>query len=294
MSQEFGPIDFDCKLYGYFIHFHRDRPEAYAKLKRGYMPNERKCNLDYFSQKYGKGYQSLPELLLGVVPNYKHQWRFQNVTALKTIKTNIEDLKQKVNHSQPLELNSLDPSRKITSSLEQVYTQKCKTPSDINLHLPTLRKYAEKCSHITEFGVRCVVSTWALLAGKPQSLKSYDIKYHPNIEKAKEIAAQNNIDFTFNTHNVLKLEITDTELQFIDTYHTYGQLKSELSLHGYKASKYLIMHDTTIFGRSGADGMNKGLLDAIEEFISENPHWQIIEQINDTIGLTVMQRLHRQ
>lgn len=82
MSQEFGPIDFDCKLYGYFIHFHRDRPEAYAKLKRGYLPYERKYNLDYFSQKYGKGYQSLPELLLEVIPNYKHQWRFKNVTAL--------------------------------------------------------------------------------------------------------------------------------------------------------------------------------------------------------------------
>jgi tetratricopeptide (TPR) repeat protein len=82
MSQEFGPIDFDCKLYGYFIHFHRDRPEAYAKLRRGYMPNECKYNLDYFSQKYGKEYQSLPELLLEAIPNYKHQWRLKNVTAL--------------------------------------------------------------------------------------------------------------------------------------------------------------------------------------------------------------------
>lgn len=321
MSQEFGPIDFDCKLYGYFIHFHRDRPDVYVKLKRGYMPNERKCNLDYFSQKYGKGYQSLPELLLEVIPNYKHQWHFKDLTALfskakgsptkvcapttinrfnatchqsekKIMNLEVEDLKQKVNHSSTVESNSLDPSRKITSSLEQMYMQKCKTPSDINLHLPTLKKYAEKCSHITEFGVRWVVSTWALLSAKPQKLNSYDIRYHPNIEKAKKIAAENNIDFTFNTKNVLHIEITDTDLLFIDTYHTYDQLKEELCLHGNKARKYLIMHDTTIFGRRSADGSNKGLLDAIEEYLSQNPHWKIIEQTSDNVGLTVMQRLN--
>jgi tetratricopeptide (TPR) repeat protein len=282
MSQEFGPIDFDCKLYGYFIHFHRDRPEKYAKLKRGYRPNERKCNLDYFSQKYGKGYQSLPELLLGVIPNYKHQWRFKNVTALFS----------KDKGSPPVESNSLDPSQKITSSLEQMYAQKCKTPSDINLHLPTLKKYAEKCSHVTEFGVRWVVSTWALLAGKPQKLICYDINYHPNIEKAKEIAAENNIHFTFNANNVLDIEIEETELLFIDTYHTYHQLKKELELHACNAKRYIILHDTIIYGRRSADGFNKGLLDAIEAYLRENSNWKIIEQSNDNIGLTVMERIN--
>ncbi|MGD9307316.1 MAG: hypothetical protein PVF79_23845, partial [Desulfobacterales bacterium] len=82
MSQTFGPIDFNCRLHGYFIHYHRDQPEVYAKLKRGYPPEERKCNLEYFSQKYRKGYQSLPELLLEAIPNYKHRWRFKNVSAL--------------------------------------------------------------------------------------------------------------------------------------------------------------------------------------------------------------------
>ncbi len=82
MSQTFGPIDFNCRLHGYFIHYHRDRPQEYAKLKRGYTPKERQCNLDYFSHKYGKGYQALPELLLEAVPNYKHQWRFKDVSAL--------------------------------------------------------------------------------------------------------------------------------------------------------------------------------------------------------------------
>ena len=107
---------------------------------------------------------------------------------------------------------------------------------------------------------------------------------------AQNWASENDIDFTFNTKNVLHLDITGTDLLFIDTYHTYDQLKEELRLHGNKASKYLIMHDTTIFGRKSADGSNKGLIDALEEYLGQNPHWKIIEQTNDKIGLTVLQR----
>jgi hypothetical protein len=198
---------------------------------------------------------------------------------------------QKTNRIAAAPMNSGAQAGMTTSALETIYAQKCKRPSDINQHLPILRKYAEQCSHITEFGVRGVVSTWALLAGKPHTLNSYDIRYHPNVEKAKKIAAENDIEFTFTTKNVLHVEIADTDLLFIDTYHTYGQLKAELRLHGNKARKFLIMHDTTIFGRKGADGSDKGLLDAIEEFISQNPQWKIVEQADDNIGLTVLQRL---
>jgi len=60
-------------------------------------------------------------------------------------------------------------------NLENFYIEKCNTPSDINEHLPTLKKYAEECSHITEMGVRWVVSTYGLLMGKPKKMISYDI-----------------------------------------------------------------------------------------------------------------------
>ena len=59
--------------------------------------------------------------------------------------------------------------------LQQTYDELCARPSDINEHLPTLKKYAKECEHITEMGVRWVVSTYALLMGKPKKLISYDI-----------------------------------------------------------------------------------------------------------------------
>ncbi len=55
------------------------------------------------------------------------------------------------------------------------YNHLCSEPSDINEHLPVIKKYAEMCDSITEMGVRYVVSTWALLSGSPKSITCYDI-----------------------------------------------------------------------------------------------------------------------
>ena len=60
-------------------------------------------------------------------------------------------------------------------SLLELYDQKCSEKSDINENLPTLKRYAEECDHVTEMGVRTIVSTYALLMGKPKKMVSYDI-----------------------------------------------------------------------------------------------------------------------
>ena len=54
------------------------------------------------------------------------------------------------------------------SNLEKIYQYKCSSPSDINEHLPTLLRYSQMCDHVTEFGVREPVSTYALMYGKPK------------------------------------------------------------------------------------------------------------------------------
>jgi len=89
-------------------------------------------------------------------------------------------------------------------NLQQIYERLCTTSSDINEHLPTLKKYAEECETVTEMGVRVIVSTYALMMGKPKKLISIDIK-HPDVitntigvlDYAKQMAIDNNIDFTF-------------------------------------------------------------------------------------------------
>jgi hypothetical protein len=176
--------------------------------------------------------------------------------------------------------------------LEQLYNEKCSIPSDINEHLPTLKKYADECEHITEMGVRWVVSTYALLMGKPKKMISYDIN-GINWEFIREMV-KDDTDFTFQVANTLELEIEETDLLFIDTLHNYNQLKGELDIHGNKARKYLVFHDTTSFewlGESYEDKMGeKGIWYAIEEFLETNPHWVLHERFTNNNGLTILKR----
>lgn len=178
------------------------------------------------------------------------------------------------------------------NTLEQIYNEKCNTPSDINEHLPTLKKYAEECEHITEMGVRWVVSTYALLMGKPKKMISYDINsIHWDV--IRDMVKQDT-DFKFQVADTTTLEIEETDLLFIDTLHNYNQLKSELKLHGNKTKKYIIFHDTTTFEWIGESYVGKvdeiGLWPAIEEFLEENLHWELFKRYYNNNGLTILKR----
>lgn len=179
--------------------------------------------------------------------------------------------------------------------------------SDINEHLPTLRDLAKECEHVTEMGVRDVVSTWAFLLGlannskKKKVLRSYDIHKSVNIDLALNEAKANNIDMTFTEVDVLKTEIEETDLLFIDTLHTYTQLKNELKLHASKAKKYIVFHDIVTYGRKPEPASwqtpeimknyvqnDKGILFAIEEFLKENFEWDIKAVYENNNGLLVL------
>ena len=165
------------------------------------------------------------------------------------------------------------------------------TVSDINEHLPTLKQYAEECEHITEMGVRSVVSTWAFLAAKPKKLVSIDINECP-LDLVGSLTLMSNIDFSFrlgDTGNPAFI-IEETDLLFIDTWHVYQQLKKEFKLHANKARKYIILHDTTTFGTHGESTGHDGLWPAVEEFLEANTNWTLKERFTNNNGLTILSR----
>lgn len=180
------------------------------------------------------------------------------------------------------------------------YNSLCTTESDINEHLPVLKKYTEQCKHITEMGTRYVVSTWAFLAGKPDVIVCYDIlegldmsAFNNRMNHLQNSAADINVQVNFIKADVLQIEIEETDLLFIDTYHEYNQLKNELRLHGNKSRKFIIFHDTTTFGEHGETfrvSNTIGIWPAIEEFLVENPHWKILERLTNNNGLTILER----
>lgn len=173
---------------------------------------------------------------------------------------------------------------------EQEYQNAKIVPSDINQNVHILYDLAKECKTVTEMGVRTGVSTRAFLNTNVR-LKSYDIVMDKRVQELFNEAKRRNREVEYIEADVLKIEIEETDLLFIDTFHVYDQLKQELKLHGNKAKKYLAFHDTKTFGLTGEDRKdNKGLLSAIIEFLIENPHWEFYQYKTNNNGLTVLKR----
>ena len=168
--------------------------------------------------------------------------------------------------------------------IEEKYKQLCEMESDINEHLPTLKRYASLCETILELGVRGMVSTYGLLAGYPEVMISIDIvdpsEHEGNVEETKEIAKKQGVNWSFEKISSLDFKLRRTELLFIDTIHSYEQLSQELKLHSPHTTKYIIMHDTNF------PEMQK----AINEFLTNNNDWKVKEVLTSLTGLTVLQR----
>lgn len=164
---------------------------------------------------------------------------------------------------------------------EQEYRRAYEMWSDIHEHVPILREYAEKCESIVEFGVRTGNSTRAFLCTNAK-LTSYDIIQDESVVRLFSLAKSIGKNVEYIIQDSLKVEIEPVDLIFIDTEHTYAQLSQELKLHGNKAKKYLIFHDTITFGGE--------LNAAILEFLQENKDWWVKEFRKNNNGLTILER----
>jgi hypothetical protein len=190
--------------------------------------------------------------------------------------------------------------------LEKLVNELYTTPSDINEHIPTLIEYGSECETITEMGVRAITSTWAFLGSAPKRLISYDIedpsKWGADIQSVYDTAKAYGLHFEFRKENVLKIEIDETDLLFLDTWHAYDQLKAELELHSPKAKKYILMHDTTSYeyrdepltsenAWEGDSSTGKGLWPAVTEFLEQHPEWELHKRFTNNNGLTIIKRV---
>lgn len=175
-------------------------------------------------------------------------------------------------------------------TINEHYIKKTQTPGDIWLHLPTLLRYAQECKHITEFGVRKVVSTWAFLNARPEKLISYDIKFHPEVIEAQTVAIKEGVHWEYILKDTKTVIIENTDLLFIDTLHTAKQLKIELENNYNQVKKYIILHDTTAFEWIKKDG-SEGLWFAVRDFLKQNQNWQVAERSVFNCGLTVLKNI---
>jgi hypothetical protein len=200
--------------------------------------------------------------------------------------------------------------------INKKYIQLCNTISDINEHLPTLYNIATECESILELGVRGVVSSWALTNGllnnnmKDKKLFLNDLQ-PCNIDELLYFTKNLDIQIEYQWINCLHLEEQIVDMVFIDTWHVYGQLKRELEKFSKFATKYIVMHDTTvdeIYGETIRCQLNaeaqsqesgipieeirEGLGRAISEFLENNSNWQIKKKYTNNNGLTILEKLN--
>lgn len=177
------------------------------------------------------------------------------------------------------------------NQIQELYETRCNIPSDINEHLPLLKSLAQQVEHITEMGVRSANSSTAFLCGEPKKLICYDLNSSIEIEELIKLSKNTNTEMEFYKKNVLEIEIEQTDLLFIDTFHMYEQVKQELLLHSNKVNKLIVLHDTTSFSDIGEDYKGLGLWYGIFEFLYHNPEWQVLYRVHNNSGLTIIQKL---
>ena len=114
--------------------------------------------------------------------------------------------------------------------LDAEFSRVCAADSDIKNHLPRLKEIASKCQHVTEFGVRNGLSTWALMAGRPPTLVSYDIA-RCNMSRHYTAARNNQINYSFMIGDSAKIDIAPTDFLFIDSLHTGDLVRADLWRH---------------------------------------------------------------
>lgn len=171
--------------------------------------------------------------------------------------------------------------------IDELYHRAATTPSDIWEHVPTLRTLS-KDIRVVEMGTRTAVSTAALLAGRPTSLVSYDLDRKPEVDRIEAAAAEMGVPYQFVQANVLDVEIEPCDLLFVDTLHTYDQLKAELARHGDKVAT-IALHDTVTFGVRGELPGTEGLLRACNEFFDDR--WEMTWDAQNNNGFRVYTRV---
>ncbi len=201
--------------------------------------------------------------------------------------------------------------------LKRMYEHHARTPSDINEHLPHLRRLASECSSVVELGLRTMVSSWGILQGLSESSfssRSYlgvDIDLPPThtLNSARSLAQAEGISFEFWHANDMDIEIPTADLLFIDTLHTYCHLTYELEKFSPKVLKYIAMHDTgascgkvDCYGYLGdrseyppeIDRTKRGLWRAVLDFLARHPEWVMVEHYENNYGLTILKRRGKQ
>lgn len=241
------------------------------------------------------------------VMNYLYNRYYVTSNESKPLLGEMNDVKNMVSKITP---------EILTSSIKDIFLQKCQQVSDIYEHLPILYDYSKKCETITEFGVRTPTSSYAFAAGlldngsSTKKLLGVDLNSNTEITKFKAECEAQKIEYKFIQGNDLYVNIERTDMLFIDSWHVYEQLIRELETHCYKVNKWIILHDTEVDKMTGESirngwniydqmketgfsyaGIYLGLWPAVQQFLHNHKEFTLEKSLQNCNGLTILRRL---
>ncbi len=175
--------------------------------------------------------------------------------------------------------------KNIVRDIPAIFNEIVGVPRDLNKHMKYLALLVEKCPRVTEFSHRRE-SFIAFASGNPTKLVSYNEEVNNSVYKEVQSLFTNEL-VVKKAQSAEIAEIEETDLLFIDQRHTKDDVYRELRTFGPKTTRFIVLHDTELYGEKGEDG-GPGLWDAIKQFMKENPKWYVQFHVAVQYGLTVL------
>lgn len=181
------------------------------------------------------------------------------------------------------EVNGLD-----LDGLYEFYKNK---PSDFNEHFAKIREFAAKCDHVTELGSRDY-GVIPLAAGCRKTVRSYNSATDGSAFWRLEAVTKevDGLDVVIRHDPANQVVLEETDLLFVDNAeHNAAAVGGLFRLHIDKVRRFIIVHDTELFGAKGDNG-GPGLKVALMSLMATRPEWTVIYNTPDQYGLMVLSR----
>jgi hypothetical protein len=174
------------------------------------------------------------------------------------------------------------------TTIEQLFESVQAIPRDLDQHMPAFRVLAQTAGDVVVELTARRESTIALLAGRPKQLISFSSEVDQHCFKAAHLVSDTTSyeARSFAADQILS-KIPNNDLLFIDTKHSYAHLVKELQTYTPACRRFIVLHDTEIYGTRGDDS-GIGLNQAIAEFCDANPQWAVVDHTKEQHGLTVL------
>lgn len=166
--------------------------------------------------------------------------------------------------------------------------QATKESADFHHHTATVREYATRCEHVTEFCDWGKPARIALASGCKGKFASYSSQPRPEWTQLRVLLGDR-----FEGQPCKPTgpdDIAPTDLLFIDTReHSAQETYPLLDKFHAKVAKYIIIHTTEIFGEKAADG-TMGNMCAVRGFLRARPEWKVARYDPENYGMIVLSK----